>query len=327
MLLAKCERNKEVHMKKLKEIGKVIIRSFKSFAEDKIPKYSASLAYTTVFSFGPLLIVIIFLCSIFFGQEATQGRIYSQMQEFVGEDAAKQLQTIIQNASLSGKGTVAAVIGIITLLFGATAVFAEIQDSVNTIWGFKAKPNKGLWKIVRNRFLSFSVVVSLGFLLLVSLAISTIIEGLSARLKASFPDVTVVIFYILNLVISFVVITALFAVIFKVLPDARTKWKDILPGALASGILFMIGKFAISFYIGKSNVGSTYGAAGSLVVLLLWVYYSAMILYLGAEFAKAWAVHKGSSIQPNDYAVALKKVEVETDKADVSGKEKIKKTN
>jgi membrane protein len=315
-------------MKKLKEVGKVIIQSFKGFAEDKVPKYSASLAYTTVFSFGPLLIIIIFLCSLFFGQEATQGKIYSQMQQFVGQDAALQLQTIIKNASLEGKGTVAALIGIITLLFGATAVFAEIQDSINTIWGFKAKPKKGLWKVVRNRFLSFSVVVSLGFLLLVSLAISTIIEGLSEKLKASFPDVTVVIFYILNLIISFVVITALFAVIFKVLPDAKTKWKDILPGALASGILFMIGKFVISFYIGKSNVGSTYGAAGSLVILLLWVYYSAMILYLGAEFAKAWSSHKGSSIRPNDYAVALKKVEVESDKTDgASWKERARKVN
>lgn len=313
-------------MRKLKEVGKVIIQSFKGFADDKIPKYSASLAYTTVFSFGPLLLVIIFLCSIFFGQEATQGKIYGQMQQFVGQDAALQLQTIIKNASLEGKGSVAAVIGIITLLFGATAVFAEIQDSINTIWGLKAKPKKGLWKIVRNRFLSFSVVVSLGFLLLVSLAISTVIEALSDKLKASFPDVALVIFYILDLIVSFVVITALFAVIFKVLPDAKTKWKDILPGALASGILFMIGKFAISFYIGESNVGSTYGAAGSLVVLLLWVYYSAMILYLGAEFAKAWSAHKGSFIRPNDYAVALKKVEVDTDKTDgSSGKEKARK--
>lgn len=299
-------------MKKLKEIWKVTMRSFKGFSEDKIPKYSAALAYTTVFSFGPLLVVIIFLCSIFFGQEATQGKIYDQMVQFVGQDAALQLQTIIKNASLSNKGTLAAVIGIITLLLGATAVFAEIQDSVNTIWGLKAKPKKGLWKMLRNRFLSFSVVVSLGFLLLVSLAVSTILEGLSDKLKASFPDVTVVLFYILNLLISFVVITALFALIFKVLPDAKTKWRDIWPGALASGILFMIGKFAISFYIGRSNVGSTYGAAGSLVILLLWVYYSAMILYMGAEFARAWSSHKGTSIHPNDYAVALKKVEVET---------------
>ena len=299
-------------MKKLKEIWQVILKSFKGFSEDKIPKYSAALAYTTVFSFGPLLVVIIFLCSIFFGQEATQGKIYEQMNQFVGHDAAQQLQMIIKNASLSNKGSLAAIIGIITLLFGATAVFAEIQDSINSIWGFKAKPKKGIWKIIRNRFLSFSVVVSLGFLLLVSLAVSTVIEGLSDKLKSSLPNVTVVLFYILNLVISFIVITALFALIFKVLPDANTKWKDIWPGAIASGILFMIGKFAISFYIGRSNIGSTYGAAGSLVILLLWVYYSAMILYLGAEFAKAWSKHKGSSIQPNDYAVALKKVEVET---------------
>ena len=294
-------------IKKLKEIGKVLVQSFKNFATDKIPKYSAALAYTTVFSFGPLLVVIIFLCSIFFGQEATQGKIYGQMQQFVGKDAALQLQTIIQNATLSGKGNFAAVIGIVTLLIGATAVFAEIQDSINSIWGLKAKPKKGLWKIIRNRFLSFSVIVSLGFLLLVSLAVSTLIETLSDRLKAGFPDVAVVVFYILDLLISFLVITTLFAVIFKVLPDAKTKWKDILPGALASGILFMIGKFAISFYIGKSDVGSTYGAAGSLVILLLWVYYSAMILYLGAEFAKTWGDHKGTSIQPNDYAVVLRK--------------------
>src|SRR6188508_2330837 len=216
-------------MKKIKEIGGVIVQSFKNFGKDKIPKYSAALAYTTVFSLGPLLIVIIFLCSIFFGQEATQGRIYSEMQQFVGDDAALQLQTIIQNASLSGKGTAAAVIGIITLLFGATTVFAEIQDSINSIWGLKAKPKKGLWKIIRNRFLSFSVVVSLGFLLLVSLAIATVVESLSNRLRAMLPDVTVVLFYIINLVISFLVTMVLFALIFKVLPDAKTKWKEILP--------------------------------------------------------------------------------------------------
>src|SRR6185436_17636926 len=159
-------------MKKIKEIWQTLIQSLKSFGEDKIAKYSGSLAYTVVFSLGPLLIVLIFICSIFFGQEATQNRIYHEIQGFVGKDAALQLQTIIKNASLSGKSNFAAVIGIITLLFGATAVFAEIQDSINTIWNLKAKPKKGIWKIIRTRFLSFSVVVSLGFLLLVSLAIA-----------------------------------------------------------------------------------------------------------------------------------------------------------
>jgi membrane protein len=292
---------------KLKTIWDVILRSFRNFASDKIPKYSAALAYTTVFSLGPLLIIIIFLCSIFFGEEAIQGSIYGQMQQLIGQDAALQIQTIIKNASLSGKSSFAVVIGVITLIIGATAVFAEIQDSINSIWGLKAKKTKGFWKIIRNRFLSFSVIVSLGFLLLVSLAISALVELLNDRLKESFPNVAVVIFYVVNLVISFIITTALFAVIFKVLPDAKTQWKDILPGAIASGVLFIVGRFGISFYIGKANIGTTYGAAGSLVIIIIWVYYSAMILYLGAEFAKAWSVHKGSSIQPNDYAVAVKK--------------------
>ena len=301
------EAKKKLH----KEIWESLVQSFKAFGDDKLPKLSGSLAYTTVFSMGPLLIVIIFLCGIFFGQEAIQGTIFRQTQEFVGKDAAAQLQTIIKNANIHGKGTIAPILGIVTLIIGATAIFGEIQDSVNTIWGLKAKPKKGWLKMIRNRLLSFSMIVSLGFLLLVSLAVSTVIEALSGRLKAFFPDVSVVLFYILNIIVSFVVITALFAVIFKVLPDARIKWKDILPGAVTSGVLFMIGKFAISFYIGKTNVGSTYGAAGSFVVLLLWVYYSAMILYIGAEFAKAWSVHQGSAIRPNDYAVSLKQVEVE----------------
>ena len=312
-------------MKKIKTIGKVLVQSFKSFMDDKILKLSASLAYTTVFSFGPLLVVIIFLCSIFLGQEAVQGKIYDQMKQFVGPDAALQLQGIIQNASLSGKGTTAAVIGIITLVFSATAVFAEIQDSINTIWGFKAKPQKGIWQFLRTRFLSFSIVISLGFLLLVSLAVTTIVEGISDRLKSHFPDITVVAFYILNLAISLLVIGALFLLIFKVLPDANTKFKDVLPGAIASSLLFMIGKFGISFYIGTSKIGTTYGAAGSLVILLLWVYYSAIILYLGAEFAKAWSVHKGTYLQPNDYAVTLKKVEIETDKDNNTTVKEIKK--
>ena len=297
-------------MMKIHKLGNTLLKSFKYFGEDKILKYSASLAYTTVFSMGPLLIVIIFLASLFYDREAAAGKIFFQMQEFVGKDAAKQLQTIIENASISGKKTFAAAIGIATLLIGSTAIFAEIQDSINSIWGLKAKPRKGIWKMLRNRFLSFSVVISLGFLLLVSLAIATVIEGVSDRLTAQFPNVAVVFFYILNLIITFVITSGLFAVIFKILPDATTKWKDVLPGAIASGLLFMLGKFGISFYVSRSNVASTYGAAGSLVILLLWVYYSAIILYLGAEFSKAWAVQSGSNIHPNDYAVAFKQVDV-----------------
>jgi membrane protein len=299
----------------------VLKESFKGFSDYKVPKLSASLAYYTVFSLGPLLIVIIFLCSIFLGREAVEGTIYSQMQGFVGDDAAKQIEDIIKNAAVSGKGSIAAIIGIATLIIGATTVFGEIQDSINTVWGLKPKPKQGWLKLIKNRLLSFGIIGTLGFLLLVSLGINAIIESLGNRLKDIFPDVAVVFFYIINLLLTLGVTTFLFAVIFKVLPDAKIKWKDVWAGAITTSVLFMLGKFAISFYISKSEVGSTYGAAGSLVVLLVWVYYSAIILYFGAVFTKAYAMKYGSDIVPNDYAVTTKKVEVETGKQTIQQKE------
>ena len=307
-----------------KGLWKVLKQSFNGFADDKVMKLSGSLAYYTVFSMGPLLIVIIYLCSIFFGREAIEGTIYGQIESFVGGDTAKQIQDIIKNASIGDKGRVAAIVGIVTLLIGATTVFAEIQDSINEIWGIKPKPKKGWLKLLTNRLLSFSVIVSLGFLLLVSLGISYLVEVLSKGLSRAFPDITVIIFYIINLVLSMAVISVLFAVIFKVLPDAKIKWRDVTAGAIATALLFMLGKFAISFYIGKSDVGSTYGAAGSLVVLLVWVYYSSIILYFGAEFTKAYAVEFGSAIHPNQYAVFTREVEVEESKGSVQQVEKKK---
>lgn len=308
----------------LKGLWKVLKQSFSGFSEDKVMKLSASLAYYTVFSMGPLLIVIIYVCSLFFGREAIEGTIYNQIQSFVGSDTAKQVQDIIKNASIGSKGNIAAIIGVITLLIGATTVFAEIQDSINSIWRLKPKPKKGWLKLLVNRLLSFSVIVSLGFLLLVSLGITYIVEALSDTLSRAFPDVTVVVFYIVNLLLSLVVISTLFAVIFKVLPDAKIKWRDVIAGSIATAILFMIGKFGISFYIGQSNVGSTYGAAGSLVVLLVWIYYSSVILYFGAEFTKAYAVEYGSAIHPNHYAVVTRQVEVEEEGASIQEVEKDK---
>ena len=304
-----------------KGMWEVLKNSFTGFGDDKVTKLSGSLAYYTVFSMGPLLIVIISLCGLFLGKEAIEGRIYGQLAGFVGADTAEQLQQIIKNASLAGKSKIAAIIGGVTLLIGSTTVFAEIQDSINGIWGLKPKPKRGWLKMIQNRFLSFSVIISLGFLLLVSLAISTIIDGFSDKLSNRFPDVALVVFYIINLAITLAVTTSIFAVIFKVLPDASIQWKDVLAGAIATAILFMLGKFAISFYISKSNVGSTYGAAGSLVILLLWVYYSSLILYFGAEFTKAYAVKFGSNIYPNHYAVTTKTVEVETGQESVQTKE------
>ncbi len=295
----------------LKGLREVLKNAFKGFIDDKVPKLSGSLAYATIFSLAPLLMIIISLGSIFLGREAVEGKIYTELNGFIGASTAAQIQEIIKNGSLAGKTKLAAIIGLITLLIGATSVFAEIQDSINSIWGLKPKPRRGWVRLIKNRFLSFSVIISLGFLLLVSLGVTYLIDGFSDSLIQHFPEVTIIIFYIVNLVISFAVISLLFAVIFKVLPDAEIKWKDVLAGAMATAVLFMLGKFVISFYITKSNVGSTYGTAGSIIILLLWVYYSAIILYFGAEFTKAWAIKFGSAIYPNHYAVTVKVVEVE----------------
>ena len=306
----------------LKGLWEILKNSFIGFGNDKVTKLSGSLAYYTVFSLGPLMVVIISLCSIFLGREAVEGKVYEQLTSFVGSDTALQLQSIIKNASISGKGYLAAAIGGITLLIGATTVFGDIQDSINRIWGIKPKPKKGWLKMLHNRFLSFSVIATLGFLLLVSLGVSAIIEALMARVKAKYPDVAVVVVYIINLLLTLGITAFIFAVIFKVLPDARIKWKDILAGAITTAILFMLGKFGISFYIGKTNIGSTFGAAGSIVILLVWVYYSSIILYFGAEFTKAYAIKYGSDIHPNEYAVTMKEVVVETGKQTIQEKEK-----
>ena len=300
-----------------KGIFKIIKDSFSGFADDKIIKLSGSLAYSTVFSFGPLLIMIISLCGLFFGREAIEGQVYHQLVSFVGDDTAKQLQQIIKNASLSGKSTTAAIVGGVTLLIGATAIFSEIQDSINQIWGIKPKPKKGWLQFIKNRVLSFSIIIGLGFLLLVSLGVNTVLDAFNQKLQHMFPHVAVVIFYVMNMLITLVVISLIFAVIFKVLPDADIRWRDVKTGAVATAILFMLGKAAISFYISKSNVGSTYGAAGALVILLLWVYYSSIILYFGAEFTKAYANEYASPIHPNQYSVTTKTVEIEKGKESV----------
>ncbi|MBC6109766.1 YihY/virulence factor BrkB family protein [Pedobacter fastidiosus] len=295
-----------------KGIWGILKASFNGFGDHKVTKLSGSLAYYTVFSMAPLLVVIISLCGIFLGREAAEGQIYGQLDGFLGKDTALQLQQIIKNASLSGKGTVAFTIGLITLLVGATTIFGDIQDSINTIWGLKPKPKRGWLKMIQNRFLSFSVIISLGFVLLVSLGVTTILDTFSNNLQARYADVSVIVFYVINQIVTLAVISLIFGVIFKVLPDAIIKWKDVIAGSIVTALLFMAGKFAISLYIGQSNVGSTYGAAGSLVVVLLWTYYSSIILYFGAEFTKAYAVAYGSEIYPSHYAVTMKEVEVET---------------
>lgn len=296
---------------RLKNIWGVLKQAGRGFSNDSVLKMSGSLAYSTIFSIAPLMIVIIFLADLFLGRQAIEGTVYGQIRGFVGNDAAAEIQNMIRNASLSGKSKGAIVLGVITLLLGATSVFGEIQDSINRIWGLKPKPKKGWVKMLLNRLLSFSVIASLGFILMVSLVLNAIMEALMNRLQTLFPEVTIWLAYVVNQILILAVTTFLFGVIFKILPDARIRWKDIIVGAFTTALLFMIGKFAITLYISHSSINTAYGAAGSLVIILLWVYYSSAILFFGAEFTKAYAVWRGARIYPNQYAVWVKTIEVE----------------
>jgi len=304
-------------------VKRILKSSFNGFGDDKLTRLSGSLAYSTFFSLCPLLIVIISLCSIFLSKSLVEQKVFLQLSSFIGRDTVSQLRQIMVNSGVNGKNKIALIIGCVGLVLGATAVFGEIQDSINMIWGIKPKPKKGWIKMLQTRFLSFSIIVGLVFLLLVSLVIGSVIDGFSNRLERYFHHGTVSLFYVVNLILTFIIITIIFLVIFKVLPDAKIQWKDVLVGSLVASFLFMIGKFVISYYISKANITSTYGAAGSLVVILLWVYYSSIILFFGAEISKAYALEVGSEIHPSRYAVSTKTVEVETGSQPIQAKEKI----
>ncbi|MDQ6812139.1 MAG: YihY/virulence factor BrkB family protein [Bacteroidota bacterium] len=308
-------------MKKIKGFWQLLKDAGAGFSRHKVLKLSASLAYYTIFSIGPMLLVIIFFANLFWGRAAIEGKIYSQISGTVGDGAAHQIQDIIKNASITGNNFTA-IIGFVTLIVAATTAFIEMQDSLNMIWNLKVKEDTG-WKLMlKNRLLSFSIVAGLGFFLLVSLVINALLEGFMGKLQQMFPQISVVFMYVFNLLLTLVVVAGLFAIIFKVLPDALIKWKDVAAGALFTAILFMLGKFCITFYISKSNMGSTYGTAGSLVVLLLWIYYSSAILYFGAEFTKAYAIKYGSEIRPDKYAVTMQVVNVESSESSIQQNEK-----
>lgn len=288
---------------------KIFKQSVTEFLNDNCIKLSASLSYYTIFALGPTLIIIISFAGIFLGREAVEGKLYDQIKMLIGSAAAIQVQSIIANLQQSNQSVTAAIIGFVLLILGATGVFTEIQGSINYIWSIRAKPKKGWLKFIINRLISFSLVISCGFILLVSLVINAVMELLNEKLQYYFQSVTIVVFYILNWALIFAVITALFAIIFKVLPDATIRWKDATVGAAFTALLFMLGKFLISLYIGKSNVGFTYGAAGSIIVILVWVYYSSLILYFGAEFTKIYSIQHGAGIKPIQTAVFIIKHE------------------
>jgi membrane protein len=289
------------------KIGYLFKEAFLEFIDDKVLKLSAALSFFTIFSLPPLLIIIISLCGFFFGAQATQGEIFWQIKELVGNDVAAQIQETIKNVSLSNSKTFAAEIGITILIIGAGGVFIEIQDSLNFIWGIATKPKRGLIKFILTRLLSFAMIGSVGFLLLVGLIINSLTDILNARLAIHFPKDALYLFYIVNILIVFVITTLLFTIIFKTLPDGKVVLRDCVVGASFTALLFMAGKFAIGAYLANSSIATVYGTAGSVILMLVWVYYSAVILYFGAEFTKVYAHTHGQKIIPNEYSFQIAK--------------------
>lgn len=288
-------------------------------------KMSASLSYYTIFSLGPLLVVIISLTGIFWGREAVEGRIYGQIDQLIGHASAIQVQEIIQNVEVSKLDSIGAAIGIVILFIGATTVFAEMQDSINFIWSVKPKPKKGFVKLLLNRLISFSLLLSFGFLLLVSLIVNAVMEAFHDRIKDYFSSLPVSLLQVGNWLLILFVITCLFAIIYKVLPDAKLAWRDSFIGASVTSVLFLIGKLLISLYVSFSSIGSTYGAATAVIVILVWVYYSSVILFFGAEFTKVFAVNFGQGITPDKSAVFVERHE--SDVAPESDRIELKKTS
>jgi membrane protein len=294
----------------IKRWWKIIAATFMGFINDNGLKLSASLAYYTIFSVAPLLVLILALVSLFLKDEAHRQMVYVQLQQYMGVQASDQMKDIIRSQAIYSKSGPALLVGGIVLLLGASSMFIEIQDSLNIIWRVRAKPKKSWIKLIQNRFLSFSLIASLGFLLLVSLIINILVSALSERIQHFFPGVTVVIF-IVNFALSFIVITVLFGIIFKVLPDVKISWKSVRSGAVFTALLFIGGQYLIGLYIQYFAHSSTYGAAGSIVVILTWIYYTAAILYIGAEFTQVYAEAIGCKIEPAEYAVHIRQSEVE----------------
>jgi membrane protein len=306
--------------KKIKSVYAYLKQVFTECAEDSILKYSASLAYYTVFSLAPVLIVIISICGVLFGKEAIQGHIYGEIKGLVGGAAAIQVQDTIKNIHLTGHNIFATIISIIILLIGATGIFGEVQDSLNKIWGLRIKTRKTWWKLILNRLLSFSLIISIGFIMMVSLILNAIVSAFGTFLARYFSEFSIVLVQVIDSVLTFMITTFLFSLMFKMLPDAKIKWKDVLIGGLITSVFFTLGKLAIGYYLGSSNIASVYGAAGSIMIIMVWVYYSSIILYLGAEFTKVYAKLYGGKIVPNEYAIWIKTEEKQVQSAVLKNK-------
>ncbi|MBA3709532.1 MAG: YihY/virulence factor BrkB family protein [Planctomycetes bacterium] len=282
--------------------GRTVITSIvSSYFADKVPRLAAALSYYTVFSVAPLLVIAISIAGLVLGAEAARGQISHEIQGLVGKQSAEAIEAMIEHSSKPSSSIIAASIGLLTLFFGAMGVFGELQDSLNTIWEVKAKPGAGIRGFLRSRFLSFAMVFGIGFLLLVSLLLSAGLGAVNGYLQSLWPELAHVL-SVANIVVSFALVTVLFALIYKVLPDVHLRWSDVWIGAAATSALFSVGKSLIGWYLGNSAIGSTYGSVGSLVVFLIWIYFSSQAFLVGAEFTKAFARTYGSHVRPKSNA-------------------------
>lgn len=312
-------RHKLMAMKSRKEASvfttafSLVKQTANEWIEDKAPSQGAALAYYTVFSLAPLVLLLLAVIGLLFRSDPSGAwtRMSAQMSYFLDKSAMDVLQGIAQKAAEPGKGTLATVIGIALALFGASGVFGQLQDALNTIWGVKAKPGIGIWGFLRARFISFAMVGGVCFLLLVSLVVESLLKGFSHYVQVMLPG-GIVIAMSVYLVFDFAVVVMLFAMIFKILPDAKIRWRDVWVGSVLTAVFFLVGKWALGLYLGSGTAASAYGAASSLITLLLWIYYSSQILLFGAEFTQVYANHRGAKITPDDYAVCIEQREVET---------------
>jgi membrane protein len=268
-------------------------QTFTEFNEDKAPRLGAALAYYTIFSLAPLLLIVIAIAGLVFGHDAAQNKIFDQLHGALGPNAAAGVQEMVKNAAKPKSGSIAAIIGVITLILAASGVFGQLKDALNTIWDVKPKEGGGILRMIKDRFLSFAMVFGVGFLLLVSLVIDTAIAAMGKYAGNHLPG-GAALWHIVELAFSFVVVTVLMAGIFRLLPDLKIEWRDVWLGAALTSLLFVLGKYALGIYFARTAVGSSFGAAGSLVLVLLWVYYSAQILLFGAEFTQVYARAHGS---------------------------------
>jgi len=286
-----------------KKLWLVLKGAFAEFSEDNVLRLSAALSYYSIFSIGPLLVIVVGLAGIAFGHEHVRHQIEGQLQSMLGPNSARTIESMM-SAQKYGSSLITTIIGIAALLIGAGGVFGQLQDALNTIWEVKAKPGTGIWRFIRNRFLSFTIVLGTGFLLLVSMTLTTFLTAVAGTIGEMLPFSEVLI-HLLNFIVSFGVVTLLFAMIFKYLPDVKIPFRKVWVGAIGTALLFTIGKYLLSLYLGRASTSSPYGAAGSVIIILMWVYCASVILFFGAEFTQVYAKQTGTKVVPGEFGAPV----------------------